>query len=60
MQATSGDSKQNLTASFWLGLRLSSKKVRFVMGTRSEGGCMPSRTWMRGVICPDLSSYITR
>jgi hypothetical protein len=63
MHATSGDSKQNLTAAFWLSFKVSSKKARFSMGGSDEGGFIASRTWIRAVGSPDdllpLPSYTT-
>lgn len=53
MQATSGDSKQNLTAVFWLSFRLLSKKVRFSSRSFGAGDFIASKTCMRGVNWPD-------
>ena len=61
MQATSGDSKQNRTAVFWLSLSVSSKNERSLTGSRTEGNFIASRTWIRAVSSPDdlvpLSAY---
>lgn len=61
MQETSGDSRQNLIAVFWLSLRDGSKKSRSLVmfASLTDGGLIPIRTCTRGVGWPAFEDFLS-